>query len=48
MDPDLAADLRTNCLDIQMIVEADAPAAAMVTAPAALSAAIHAIGDAPG
>ena len=48
-DPDLAADLRTNCVDIQVIVDADDPAAAMVTALAALRVAIHAIGDAtPG
>jgi hypothetical protein len=48
-DPDLAADLGTGCVDVQMIVEADDPAAAMVKALATLRAAIHAIGDAtPG
>jgi hypothetical protein len=48
-DPDLAADLSTGCVDIQMIVDAPDPAAAMVKALATLRAAIHAIGDAtPG
>jgi hypothetical protein len=48
-DPDLAADLSTGCVDIQMIVDADDPAVAMVKALATLRAAIHAIGDAtPG
>lgn len=48
-DPDLAADLSTGRVDVQMIVEADDPAAAMVKALATLRAAIHAIGDAtPG
>ena len=43
-DPDLAADLGTGCVDVQMTVEAPDPAAAMVKALAALRAAIHAIG----
>lgn len=48
-DPDLAADLGTGCVDVQMIVEAADPAAAMVKALATLRAAIHAIGYAtPG
>ena len=48
-DPDLAADVSTGHVDVQMIVEADDPAAAMVKALATLRAAIHAIGDAtPG
>jgi hypothetical protein len=48
-DPDLAADLGTGFMDVQMIVDADDPAAAMVKALATLRAAIHAIGDAtPG
>lgn len=49
MDPDLAADLSTGRVDVQMTVEADDPAEAMVKALAALRTAIHAIGDAtPG
>jgi len=48
-DPDLAADLTTGRVDVQMIVEAADPAVAMVKALATLRAAIHAIGDAtPG
>ena len=48
-DPDLAADLSTGCVDVQMIVDAEDPAEAMVKALATLRAAIHAIGDAtPG
>lgn len=45
-DPELAADLGTWSLDVQMTVEAEDPAAAMVKALAALRAAIHAIGGA--
>jgi hypothetical protein len=49
IDPDIAADVSTGRVDIQMIVDAADPAAAMVKAQAALRAAIHAIGDAtPG
>lgn len=48
-DPDLAADISTGHVDVQMIVEASDPAAAMVKALATLRSAIHAIGDAtPG
>ena len=48
-DPDLAADLSTDCVDIQMIVDAGDPAEAMVKALATVRAAIHAIGHAtPG
>jgi hypothetical protein len=48
-DPDLAADIGTGRVDVQMTVEADDPAEAMVKALAALRTAIHAIGDAtPG
>jgi hypothetical protein len=48
-DPDLAADLGTGRVDVQMIVDAEDPAVAMVKALATLRAAIHAIGDAtPG
>ncbi len=48
-DPDLAADLSTGCVDVQMIIEAPDPAEAMVKAFATLRAAIHAMGDAtPG
>ena len=43
-DPELAADLGTCRVDVQMTVEADDPAAAMVKALATLRAAIHAIG----
>jgi hypothetical protein len=35
-DPDLAADLSTGCVDIQMIVDAADPAVAMVKALATL------------
>jgi hypothetical protein len=48
-DPDLATDLSSGLVDVQMIVDADDPAVAMVKALATLRAAIHAIGDAtPG
>lgn len=48
-DPDLAADLITGRVDVQMTVDADDPAAAMVRALATVRAAIHSIGDAtPG
>jgi hypothetical protein len=48
-DPDIAADLSTGDVDVQMIVEADDPAAAMATAFSVLRAAIDAVGDAtPG
>jgi len=48
-DPDLAAELSTGRVDVQMIIEADDPAEAMVKALATLRSAIHAIGDAtPG
>lgn len=48
-DPDIAADVSTGEVDVQMTVEADDPAAAMVKALATLRSAIHAIGDAtPG
>jgi hypothetical protein len=48
-DPDLAADTVTGRVDVQMIVDADDPAAAMVRALATVRAAIHAMGDAtPG
>jgi len=48
-DPDIAADVSTGHVDVQMIVDADDPASAMVKAFATLRAAIHAIGDAtPG
>lgn len=44
-----AADFATGRVDVQMIVDADDPAAAMVKALASLRSAIHAIGDAtPG
>jgi hypothetical protein len=45
-DPDLAADVSTGCVDVQMIIDADDPAVAMVKAIATLRAAIHTIGDA--
>jgi len=45
-DPDLTADLSSGLVDVQMIINADDPAAAMVRALATLRAAIHAIGDA--
>lgn len=48
-DPDLTADLSSGRVEVQMIADADDPAAAMVRALATLRAAIHAIGDAtPG
>ena len=48
-DPDLAADLSTGAVEVQMVVEATDPAEAMVKALATLRAAIHSIGDAtPG
>lgn len=48
-DPDLAADLSSGRVDVQMIIDADDPAVAMVKALATLRAAIQAIGDAtPG
>ena len=45
-DPDLAADLATGCVDIQMIVDAGDPAEAMVKALVTVRGAIDAIGDA--
>jgi len=48
-DPDLAADLSSGHVDVQMTVEAADPAVAMVKALATLRSAIHAIGGAtPG
>lgn len=48
-DPDLTADLSSGRVEVQMVVDAGDPAAAMVGALATLRAAIHAIGDAaPG
>ena len=48
-DPDIAADFSNGHVDVQMIIDADDPAQAMVKALATLRAAIHAIGDAtPG
>lgn len=48
-DPDIAADTSTRRVDVQMTVEAEDPAIAMVKALATLRAAIHAKGDAtPG
>ena len=44
-DPDIAANVSTGCVDVQMLVEADDPASAVVKAFATLRAAIHAIGD---
>src|SRR5690348_14082698 len=44
-DPELAADLGTCSLDVQMTVEAEDPAAAMVKALATLRTAIQATGD---
>lgn len=44
-DPELAADVGTGWVDVEMLVDADDPAAAMVKALAILRAAIHAIGD---
>jgi hypothetical protein len=43
-DPDLAADLGTGRVDVQITVEAPDPAAAIVKALETLRAAIHAIG----
>lgn len=49
MDPDLAADVSTGRVDVQMTVEAEDPAVAIVKALATLRSAIHAIGGAtPG
>ncbi|HEY1702050.1 MAG TPA: hypothetical protein VGG75_20275 [Trebonia sp.] len=49
MDPDLAANVSTGHADVQMTVEAEDPAAAIVKALATLRSAIHAVGDAtPG
>lgn len=49
MDPDLAANVSTGRVDVQMTVDAEDPAAAIGKALATLRAAIHAIGDAtPG
>jgi hypothetical protein len=45
-DPELAADLGTCRVEVEMTVEAADPAAAMVKALATLRAAIHATGDA--
>lgn len=47
IDPDLAANLSVGCVDIQMVVDADGPTAAMVKALTTLHAAIDASGDAP-
>jgi hypothetical protein len=48
-DPDLAADVSTGQVDVQMIIEADDPPAAMAKAFATVRTAIHAMGDAtPG
>jgi hypothetical protein len=48
-DPDIAANVSTGCVDVQMLVNADDPSLAMVKAFATLRSAIHAIGDAtPG
>ncbi|MFI7113932.1 hypothetical protein ACIBK9_46980 [Nonomuraea sp. NPDC050227] len=48
-DPDLAATITDGVVDVQMIVEADDPADAMVKALCFLRSAIHSIGDAtPG
>ena len=44
-DPDLAAALGTGIVDVQMIVETEDPAEAMVKALCLLRAAIHTIGD---
>lgn len=44
-DPDLAADLSTGQVDVQMVVEAPTPPEAMMKAFTTLRAAIHAIGD---
>ncbi|WP_068922217.1 hypothetical protein [Planobispora rosea] len=48
-DPDLAAQLAEGFVDVQMTVEAEDPAEAMVKALCFLRSAIHSIGDAtPG
>ncbi len=48
-DPDLAADVSSCRVDVEMTVQAADPAAALVKALATLRAAIHAIGGAtPG
>jgi hypothetical protein len=44
-DPDLAADLTTGQVDVQMVIEAATPPEAMMKAFSTLRAAIHAIGD---
>lgn len=44
-NPDLTADLSSGRVEVQMVVDAGDPAAAMVGALAALRAAIKAIGD---
>ena len=43
-DPDFAADLGSDCVDVLITVDAPDPAAAMAKALATLRAAIHAIG----
>lgn len=49
MDPDLAANVSTSRVDVQMTVDAEDPAVAIGKALATLRTAIHAIGDAtPG
>jgi hypothetical protein len=45
-EPDIAADVSTGDVDVQMIIEASDPATAMVKAFSALRTAIHTIGDA--
>jgi hypothetical protein len=45
-DPDFAADLGSDCVDVLITVEAPDPAAAMAKALATLRAAIRAIGGA--
>lgn len=47
-DPDLAVDLSSCRVDVEMTVEAADTAAALVKALATLRAAIHAIGDTAG
>jgi hypothetical protein len=44
-DPDLAADITTGYVDVELTVEAADQISAMITAVAALRAAIEAIGD---
>lgn len=49
MDPDLAASIGGNAVDIQMVVRADDPAAAGTKALCTIRSAIHATGGAtPG